>query len=398
MGRDEEELEALSAAQREWDLAHGLVLSGDGGGSGGGPPRAVHAPHTLFPSPFPRACFEQAVALARPFALLYAAAAADSVFLSASLGEAARGDPFTARLLALQREWEAAPATGRQPLQGALLRSDYMLQHREEVRREREEEEEGEERKGKRGEKRRAIGQFDLGIVLWGENVRHSPLFAAPPIPVLVSSPADPIRQSRPPLLRQVEINTVAASFAALSARVSALHVHCARLREAGGGTPFEFEFEFEFGASKNLPPNRADEGVAEALAEAWREYGAANPAIVFLIQSPEKNRFDQLHVQHLLCERFGIATFRQTLAEMGRNARRDPLTNRLHLNVGQAANSEIVWREVAVVYFRAGYAPGDYPSESHWAARREIELSFAVKVWQSLPFFFFFCFFLTSL
>src|SRR5690348_5008817 len=115
MGREEEELEALSAAQREWDLAHGLVLSGDGGGPGSGPPRAVHAPHTLFPSSFPRACFEQAVALARPFALLYAAVAADSVFLSACLEEAARCDPFAARLLALLHECDAAPAAGRQP-------------------------------------------------------------------------------------------------------------------------------------------------------------------------------------------------------------------------------------------------------------------------------------------
>ena len=135
MGREEEELEALSVAQREWDLAHGLVLSGDGGGPGSGAPRALHAPHTLFPSPFPRACFEQAVSLARPFALLYAAVAADSVFLSACLAEAERGDVFTARLLALLRECDAVPAAARQPLQCAVLRSDYMLQHRDEVRR-----------------------------------------------------------------------------------------------------------------------------------------------------------------------------------------------------------------------------------------------------------------------
>jgi hypothetical protein len=127
MAGREEDLEALSVAQREWDLAHGLVLSTDGGGPGSGPPRVVHAPHMLFPSPFPQDCFEQAVSLARPFALLYAAVAADSVFLSSCLAEAARGDPFTSRLLSLQRECDASPASSRQPLQCALLRSDYML-------------------------------------------------------------------------------------------------------------------------------------------------------------------------------------------------------------------------------------------------------------------------------
>jgi hypothetical protein len=176
--------------------------------------------------------------------------------------------------------------------------------------------------------------------------------------------------------LRQVEINTVAASFGCLATRVSALHAHCAR----------EFKsFEFEFGATADsLPSNRAEEGLAETLAEAWREYGAPHSAIVFLIQSPEKNRYDQLHLQHVLSARFGIATFRKTLAEMSSDARRDPVSNRLLL---KSADSENGLREVAVVYFRAGYGPGDYTSESDWAARREIELSFSVKVWRKFVF-----------
>ncbi len=36
---------------------------------------------------------------------------------------------------------------------------------------------------------------------------------------------------------------------------------------------------------------------------------------------------------------------------------------------------------EVSVAYFRAGYAPADYPSEAEWAARLLIEQSLAVKV-----------------
>jgi len=35
---------------------------------------------------------------------------------------------------------------------------------------------------------------------------------------------------------------------------------------------------------------------------------------------------------------------------------------------------------EVAVVYFRAGYGPGDYPNEDAWKARHQIERSNAIK------------------
>lgn len=34
----------------------------------------------------------------------------------------------------------------------------------------------------------------------------------------------------------------------------------------------------------------------------------------------------------------------------------------------------------VAVVYFRTGYLPDNYPTETEWTARRTIELSDAVK------------------
>jgi glutathione synthase len=36
--------------------------------------------------------------------------------------------------------------------------------------------------------------------------------------------------------------------------------------------------------------------------------------------------------------------------------------------------------REVAVVYFRAGYTPNDYHTEKEWIARSKIEKSFAIK------------------
>ena len=35
---------------------------------------------------------------------------------------------------------------------------------------------------------------------------------------------------------------------------------------------------------------------------------------------------------------------------------------------------------EVSVVYYRCGYGPEDYPSESEWKARHLLETSLAIK------------------
>ena len=37
--------------------------------------------------------------------------------------------------------------------------------------------------------------------------------------------------------------------------------------------------------------------------------------------------------------------------------------------------------QEVALVYFRSGYTPNDYPTRAHWQVREAIECSRAIKV-----------------
>jgi len=59
------------------------------------------------------------------------------------------------------------------------------------------------------------------------------------------------------------------------------------------------------------------------------------------------------------------------TLTEIGEQCRLDPSTWALQLPDG---------REVAVVYFRSGYAPIHYPTDLEWAARLMVERSKAVK------------------
>lgn len=80
-----EETENLVSTIKDWSIAHGLAVRP--------PPSlipaetdphnvlATTAPVTLFPSPFPKVCFEQATAIQKSYNELYAAIAQDEDFL-----------------------------------------------------------------------------------------------------------------------------------------------------------------------------------------------------------------------------------------------------------------------------------------------------------------------------
>jgi glutathione synthase len=83
--------ERLTEVTKDWALAHGLTVR---------PPPAVIAaeadprgilatavPVTLFPSPFPRVCFEQGVAVQKAYNELYASISQDEEFLAQMVKE-----------------------------------------------------------------------------------------------------------------------------------------------------------------------------------------------------------------------------------------------------------------------------------------------------------------------
>ncbi|KAJ3059659.1 hypothetical protein HK102_009885, partial [Quaeritorhiza haematococci] len=67
---------------------------------------------------------------------------------------------------------------------------------------------------------------------------------------------------------------------------------------------------------------------------------------------------------------RFGIRLIRKTLKEINSQGKLEGANQTLFIDSDP----------VAVVYFRAGYAPTDYPSEEEWSARLLIERSDAIK------------------
>ncbi|KAJ0656629.1 putative glutathione synthase [Helianthus annuus] len=127
-------------------------------------------------------------------------------------------------------------------------------------------------------------------------------------------------------LLLQIELNTISCSFSGLSCLVSELH----RSLLSHYTKPLGLD-------SQKVPINTSASKFAEVLAKAWSEF--SNPSI------------------------------RKTLAEIDAQGK-----------ILADGTLQVDGETVAVIYFRAGYAPTDYPSESEWKARLLMEESSAIK------------------
>ena len=150
----------------------------------------------------------------------------------------------------------------------------------------------------------------------------------------------------------QVEFNTISASFAHLSGRVTALHQ---QLQQEN--------------ILKAAPlPHYAIAGFASGIKETIENLGWQDAALLMLVQPKERNWFDQMGLFAALSQR-GVRVVRATLAEVHQK--------------GKLKNGDL-WvgpQRIGIVYFRAGYAPGDLPDEDSRSARRMLEASSAVLV-----------------
>ncbi|XP_021988512.1 glutathione synthetase, chloroplastic [Helianthus annuus] len=159
-------------------------------------------------------------------------------------------------------------------------------------------------------------------------------------------------------LLLQIELNTISCSFSGLGCLVSELH----RSLLSHYKKPLGLD-------SHKIPVNASATKFAEALAKAWTEYGNPSAVVMVVVQAGERNMYDQHWLSQTLKEKHNVTSIRKTLAEI--DAQGKILSDGTLVVDGET---------VAVVYFRAGYAPNDYPSESEWKARLLVEESSAVK------------------
>ncbi|KAL7205085.1 hypothetical protein ACSBR2_018078 [Camellia fascicularis] len=159
-------------------------------------------------------------------------------------------------------------------------------------------------------------------------------------------------------LLLQIELNTISSSFPGLSCLVSELHRSILNQYKEHLGLD-----------SRRIPGNTAVSQFAEALTKAWKEYNNPRAVVMVVVQPEERNMYDQHWLCSVLKERHDVTTIRKTLAEIDAQGVLLPDGTLLIGN-----------QVIAVIYFRAGYAPIDYPSESEWTARELMEQSSAIK------------------
>uniref|UniRef100_A0A146YVD4 Glutathione synthetase n=2 Tax=Fundulus heteroclitus TaxID=8078 RepID=A0A146YVD4_FUNHE len=155
--------------------------------------------------------------------------------------------------------------------------------------------------------------------------------------------------------LKQIEINTIAASFGGLSSRTPDVHRHilkvCGRLEE-----------------SRQILANNPAAGLARALAKAWELYASERAVVLFLVEEVQRNIFDHRYIESELWKR-NIPSVRKRFDEVYEKGSLDP-DKRLFVD----------GKEVAVVYFRDGYMPQNYINEQCWDVRLMMERSRAVK------------------
>lgn len=309
-----EEQSYIFTELKDWSIAHGLAVrpapsfvqqSQDPSGV-----LATTAPVTVFPSLFPRTCFEEGLSIQKAYNELYSAIARDEQWLQGIVEELAHVDDFVAKLwqthLAVKKEGYV------QDLSLGLFRSDYMVHE-------------------------------------------------------------DPSQSNPVPGLKQVEFNTIASSFGGLSSQVSALHRHLLSL----GAYPSSTSSIIRPDA---LRQSQSTTQLAKGLAAGHKAYGEARTkrplCVLFVVQDPERNVFDQRHLEYALLEENGVRSFRLPFGETLAHTKLDSDRTLVYT----PPHSQSTSYEVTTIYFRAGYSPDDYVKEEDWEARLHLEKSRAIK------------------
>ncbi|RDL40635.1 Glutathione synthetase [Venustampulla echinocandica] len=309
------ESDQLLSSIKDWTIANGLavrplpsLVSAEADPHG---ILATTAPVTLFPSPFPRICFEQAKSIQRAYNQLYASIAQDEEFLQGIVEEILEVDDFIAELWRVHLNVKEEGYV--QNLSLGLFRSDYMVHQ---------------------------------------------------------------ATQDSTPAIKQVEFNTIASSFGGLSSKTSKLHKHLSVVDYTVLESPIS-------SAELDLPRNESIGSLASGIRDAFTTYKQGETihdcCVIFLVQDPERNIFDQRHLEYDLQQHESpVPVFRLAFSEvLSKTTIADTPRRQL---LYQPPSSPTKLFEVAVVYFRAGYGPQDYPSPDAWKARLQIERSNAIK------------------
>ncbi|KAL2825637.1 hypothetical protein BDW59DRAFT_71826 [Aspergillus cavernicola] len=278
---------------------------------------ATNAPVTLFPSPFPRTCFEEAKALQTAYNKLYAAITCNEEWIGKIMEDLIDVDDFISNLwkvhLAVQKEGYA------QTLSLGLFRSDYMAHTSS----------------SSPGPQLKQVEFNTISSSFGG----LSSLVASLHSELLDSPPGHPIAYPPHPLLSSTTVPENPA-VETLSAGLAGAHT--------------------AYGPSKSTP--------------------SVPTCVLFVVQEGERNIFDQLALSRQLTKVHKIPVFRLLSSEVldhtsipNSNPSRPLIYHPPHASEGIAF-------EVTTVYFRCFYTPADYKTDRDWEARTHLERSAAIK------------------
>jgi glutathione synthetase len=281
------------------------------------------APMSLLPNAYPNVAFAQAQSVAPAFNILVDRVSRDGDFLTECLGGGVSDmDPYTAKLLKMYQQVYCDDATKNAAALSAdrlgIHRSDYML-HRD--------------------------------------------------------------SDDEPYQLKQVELNTIAASFAGLAVNVAKLHRYLSKRFQSDISNFMAINQKIVSGRDETeatgVPENPALEQIPLAMQVAYQryveKYDSKDNIVLFVVQEGETNTVDQRMLEFRLLEDHGIPVVRISLTKAATEITVDEGTGALKLGD----------QEIAVVYYRAGYAPTDYPDGDdgvEWKARLRLEQSRAAK------------------
>jgi len=325
---DEDELKRIAEEAVAYAATHAISMVASQ--TAGEAPLLVHAPLTLLPTALDAASYHRVAGLSSAWNALVDRVSRDEVWLLATLELPARADPWLRKLLDILVELRKEGTAHTQPLRLGVYRSDYMI------------------------------------------HVDEAPSVAAAADSVsaadnAVPASAVPVSNGRvlsfTPL--QVELNTISASFMGLSTRISRLHRHVLAR---------ELHLSREQ-VEQALPPNDAIGAIVKGMAVAYKQYqlqhsSSKSSVVLMVVQPGESNAVDQRILEYTLFENHSIPLIRRTLAE---------ITAKATINA-QDKQLQIDGHTVAIVYFRAGYTPRDYPSQAEFDAIALVERSRAVK------------------
>ncbi|KAL5596612.1 hypothetical protein BROUX41_001938 [Berkeleyomyces rouxiae] len=316
------EEEHILTVVKDWTIANGLCIR---------PPPAVfplandphailgcHVAVTLFPSRFPRECFEQGQAVQKAYGELYIKIGRDEEFLG-DIVRQVEGDEFTVNLWKIHERVKAEGYV--QPLSLGLFRSDYMVH----------------------------------------ENVTNGKTTLQ---------------------AKQVEFNTISVSFGGLSSKTSQLHRYLATtefpllensLPLGTVDTPLsESAQELAAGLRAAYDVYNSTEGPG-ALPRCVLFIVQDGERNVF-----DQRHLEYFLTQPNSPTQESVPTFRLPISKIRQHTTvEDSAKRRLIYAVPQ--NPSVKY-EVAVVYFRSAYDPSDYPVSEVWEGRHHLERSNAIK------------------